>query len=293
MECPVFWPSAAEFSDFEGFMRKVEGEVQHVGIARIVPPAGWRAMAATTIDFRLGHPTSQKAIGREGVFWQCNVTVPPATFQQYRAAAMSQDACKGDTAFIEHRFWASLGTEPANGPVYATEHGCSLFDDAAGQWDLRNVKGLLQNNVRPPIPGVTTPTLVAGMWRTFSAWHTEDYDLLALNYLHPFQGAAGKHWYAIPASQHARFERLCDGLFPGQRTSCPAFLRHRTFLVSPAILETAAIPFVRCVQRPGEFVVTFAGVYTAGFSAGFNVSETVNLATPSWIPRGLVLALSQ
>ena len=50
----------------------------------------------------------------------------------------------------------------------------------------------------PPVQGVTCATLFVGMWRTCFSWHTEDYDLSALNMLH--MGAA-KHWYRLlPAS---------------------------------------------------------------------------------------------
>ena len=36
----------------------------------------------------------------------------------------------------------------------------------------------------PPVQGVTCATLFVGMWRTCFSWHTEDYDLSALNMLH-------------------------------------------------------------------------------------------------------------
>jgi jumonji domain-containing protein 2 len=39
-------------------------------------------------------------------------------------------------------------------------------------------------------------------------------------------------------------------------------------LVSPQLLEKNAIPFVKVLQHPREFVVTFPGAYHAGFNYG-------------------------
>lgn len=36
-------------------------------------------------------------------------------------------------------------------------------------------------------------------------------------------------------------------------------------------------------QREGEIIVTFPGGYHSGFNKGFNISEAVNVGTPSWL----------
>ena len=95
---------------------------------------------------------------------------------------------------------------------------------------------LLQRSI-PPIQGVTCATLFVGMWRTCFAWHTEDYELSALNFHHMGQA---KHWLGVPPHSFRRFQNMCAQLFPGQQ--CEAFLRHKLFLVSPAVLRDYGIP---------------------------------------------------
>jgi len=42
-----------------------------------------------------------------------------------------------------------------------------------------------------------------GHWKSFFAWHTEDMDLAAINYLHH---GKPKFWYALPASEGPKLE---------------------------------------------------------------------------------------
>lgn len=50
-------------------------------------------------------------------------------------------------------------------------------------------------------------------WRTCFSWHTEDYDLFAINYLHYGEP---KQWWGIPQHAASRFQSLCEGFFAGQ-----------------------------------------------------------------------------
>jgi hypothetical protein len=82
-------------------------------------------------------------------------------------------------------------------------------------------------------------------WRTCFSWHTEDYDLWAINYLHH---GAPKQWWCVPQMASSRFQRLCEGFFAGQKEKCRAFLRHKAFLVSPSLIRGAGLPIYRCTQ---------------------------------------------
>jgi hypothetical protein len=64
-------------------------------------------------------------------------------------------------------------------------------------------------------------------------------------------------------------------------------MRHKTFLINPEIIKQKGINIYRCIQKPGEFVITFGGCYHEGFNMGFNCAEAVNFATKNWIDIGL------
>jgi len=64
-------------------------------------------------------------------------------------------------------------------------------------------------------------------------------------------------------------------------------MRHKTFLFNPALALTKGIKVYKCLQNPGEFVITLAKSYHAGFNMGFNCAEAVNFANKSWINLGM------
>lgn len=60
----------------------------------------------------------------------------------------------------------------------------------------------------------------------------------------------------------------------------------KTTMFSPSDLLKSGVRVSRCLQLPGEFVVTFPRSYHAGFSHGFNCGEAVNFGTRDWFPFG-------
>ncbi|GAA5915820.1 hypothetical protein JCM8208_006875 [Rhodotorula glutinis] len=186
---------------------------------------------------------------------------------------------------FERRYWRTLTFgEP---PMYGADMAGSLFDDSTTAWNVAHLGDLLPK-LAPrgcDIPGVVSPYLYFGMWRATFAWHVEDADLYSINYIH---FGAPKFWYSVPQEQSERFERVMAGLFPTDRSKCNQFLRHKSFLASPKILTNNGITLNRCVQLPGEFILTYPKGYHSGFNLGFNCAESINFATERWLPLGKV-----
>lgn len=133
------------------------------------------------------------------------------------------------------------------------------------------------------IEGVNTAYLYFGMWKSTFAWHTEDMDLYSINYLH---FGAPKSWYVVPPEHGKRLERLAEGFFTNNAKECPAFLRHKMYVISPRILAKYSIPFHRVTQEAGEFIITFPYGYHSGFNHGYNCAESTNFALKRWIDYG-------
>jgi hypothetical protein len=52
------------------------------------------------------------------------------------------------------------------------------------------------------------------------------------------------------------------------------------------IVKNNGITVHKCIQSPGEFVITKCASYHAGFNMGFNCAEAVNFALNNWIDYG-------
>lgn len=109
-------------------------------------------------------------------------------------------------------------------------------------------------------------------------------DLFSINYLH---FGAPKQWYAISPHHRDKFERLVQEYFAPEYRNCPQFLRHKTSVISPALLTQEHISYNKIIQYPGEFIITFPYGYLQGFNYGFNCAEAVNFALDSWIQKVL------
>lgn len=131
----------------------------------------------------------------------------------------------------------------------------------------------------------------------------QDMDLYSINYIH---FGAPKQWYVIQPCHQKRFETFMQSkgntklyilwcyllnrniiaTFFNQYKSCHEFLRHKTFIVSPTVLENNNIPIQRCVQQAGEFIITYPFGYHSGYNLDFNCAESVNFAMDSWLEIG-------
>ncbi|KAI8977230.1 JmjC domain, hydroxylase-domain-containing protein [Mycotypha africana] len=179
----------------------------------------------------------------------------------------------------ERNYWRNI---TFNQPLYGADMSGTLFDTTIEHWNPNNLDNLL-NTMKETLPGVNKPYLYFGMWKATFPWHVEDLDLYSINYIH---FGAPKQWYTIPTSSYQKFEKFMQNTFYQHYKGCHEFLRHKTFIVSPKVLEENNIPFQRCVQQPGEFMITYPYGYHAGYNLDFNCAESVNFATEAWLDIG-------
>ncbi|RKP25392.1 JmjC domain, hydroxylase-domain-containing protein, partial [Syncephalis pseudoplumigaleata] len=180
---------------------------------------------------------------------------------------------------LERDYWRNLTYNP---PLYGADIPGSLFSDSVENWNVAHLKNLL-DDLPVSLPGVNSPYLYFGMWKSTFAWHVEDMDLFSINYIH---FGAPKQWYSISEAHRDRFERVAQGIWSPEYQKCPEFLRHKTFIISPKALANYSIPVNRLVQKEHEFVLTFPRGYHAGYNLGYNCAESVNFALDYWIPYG-------
>ena len=250
-------------------------------------------------DMQLPTPIKQVVRGIGGIYEYTLLDMEPVSVVEFREMAdeyaMSQVGTLAEDIAIEtlqRKFWKRLGPT-MKPPIYGADMEGTLFkkSDYCCGWNISQLHSCLEllqydqpDDHKGGIPGVTTPYLYFGMWASVFCAHTEDMNLLSINFLH---AGAPKVWYAIAAGEDAqRFEQFCEGHYHHARSSCPEYMRHKRAMVSPAILKKAGIQFTTAVQYPGDAIITFPGGYHFGFNTGFNVAEATNFAVPEWIPYG-------
>lgn len=193
----------------------------------------------------------------------------------FDASGFTNERCEE----LEKVYWKSLAY---NNPMYGADMPGSLFDESTSVWNVANLDNIL-NNIKVNIPGVNTAYLYCGMWKATFAWHLEDMDLFSINYIH---FGAPKQWYSISQKDHKKFYNLMRDMWPEEHKNCHEFLRHKTFHALPSLLKQKGIEVNHVVHRQNEFMITFPYGYHSGFNYGYNVAESVNFATESWIPLG-------
>lgn len=291
------------------------------GIAKITPPIGWWDKAGIGKDStargepwqkgtKLGdivipQPIKQCVSGIGGIYDFTMMELPSITVAEFRDRAdayrkrqmgkeIDDDESDDHMDLLARKFWKRLGPTMESSQYGADMEG-TLFDgDDASGWNIDKLESCLalleadyknEAEIDKPfrLPGVTSAYLYFGMWASVFSAHTEDMNLLSINYLH---AGAPKYWYAIAQEDSDRFESLMASMFSHQATSCPEFLRHKRSLLSPSLLTKAGISYTTQVQRAGDIIITFPGSYHFGFNTGFNCAESTNFAVPEWVPFG-------
>ncbi|KAK1867129.1 hypothetical protein I4F81_009638 [Pyropia yezoensis] len=278
------------------------------------PPPGWAPRRDMTYGdmggLTVNRPIRQQVVGGRGAFFEVLVEQRSRTVDEFRVecdrfdarylprsplplagggggglvaapaangTAATAVALSGPAAAVERLYWRGV---PTRTPTYGADSPGSLFEQPiAGTWDLSRLATLLRS-AAGSIPGVTDPFLYFGTFGATFAWHTEDADLHGINYIHT---GAPKTWYAIPPADRPRFERLAANLYGGHAGGCRQFLRHKQCLMTPELLSRHGVDVVRATHPAGTFAVVFAGVYHAGFNHGWNVAESVNFGSVSWL----------
>jgi hypothetical protein len=185
-------------------------------------------------------------------------------------------------AELETAYWKSLTFAQ---PMYAADMPGSLFKDDCDVWNVAKLPNLL-DVLGTKVPGVNTAYLYMGMWKATFAWHLEDVDLYSINYIH---FGAPKQWYSISQEDARKFEKVMKSIWPNDAKACDQFLRHKTYLISPEILQREHnIKVNKLVHYEGEFVITYPYGYHSGYNVGYNCAESVNFATESWLDYGRI-----
>lgn len=179
---------------------------------------------------------------------------------------------------ITEYFWTTISN---NISLSVSNIDDSLFSLRENIFNMSNLSSLLKYYPKT-IAGITTPYLHFGMWSTSVGIHIDEHDLMSFNYLHY---GAPKIWYIISPSSYSKLEEIVNKLklFSDLSLSCLSPLQHKNLLLKPSFLQLHSIEFYKIEQKLNELVIIFPGVYHFYFDTGFNLSETVKYALPSWL----------
>ncbi|KAI8556170.1 hypothetical protein RHMOL_Rhmol05G0231000 [Rhododendron molle] len=193
------------------------------------------------------------------------------------------------TEEIEVLYGADLetGAFGSGFPKLSSQHG-SVSDEkyVKSGWNLNNfprLSGSVLAYESSDISGVLVPWLYVGMCFSSFCWHVEDHHLYSLNYAH---WGAPKIWYGVPGEDAAKLEAAMRKHLPDLFEEQPDLLHKLVTQLSPSVLKAEGVRVYRCVQNPGEFVLTLPRAYHSGFNCGFNCAEAVNGAPVDWLPHG-------
>lgn len=239
-------------------------------------------MQLKSSEFSISNPVRQHVTGESGTYTVYNEVINATNLSKFKTNFEKNDAFAMKMGFnkAEQFFWKNIKQNP---PVYGSDCPGSFFTKECKRFNLNCLNTVMSKGINVSIPGVTSPYIYFGNWKTLFPWHKEDLDLYSINFHHY---GRPKVWYGIATEDQDKFDSLAQKLFPTQFKNCPEFLRHKMFIIHPSLVMAHGIRIHRCIQSQSEFVITFKGSYHAGFNLGFNIAEATNFATSSWIDLG-------
>ncbi|VDL76365.1 unnamed protein product, partial [Nippostrongylus brasiliensis] len=295
----TFYPTIEEFKDFKGYVQKIEaiGAHRRSGICKIVAPEGWTPRPSKTKynykdeqveHFIIQSPVKESVARTSDAILKSNhVYKKCMTASEYRKMAQSSKyrnphpELKGrdmETFYFKQMFNSH--------PIYGADTEGSFYDEGVDEFNMKKLHTILDETKDASgkvIKGVNSVYLYFGMYGASFAWHVEDMELYSINFLHH---GSPKYWFAIPPEASPRFERLMRQQFPLYDRQCKAFMRHKSFIVLPYLLDMHRIPYGTMIQYPNEFIITFPHGYHMGWNLGYNIAESTNFATDRWIDFG-------
>lgn len=102
------------------------------------------------------------------------------------------------------------------------------------------------------IPGVHTPFVNVGSWKSEFAAHEEDGDVCSINFLH---SGKNKAWYGVPYTETTKFEKLIQMFAEEMGQTCKTFMRHKQLIIAPSVLRDHGIRFTRVRKQSRTFSV--------------------------------------
>jgi [histone H3]-trimethyl-L-lysine9/36 demethylase len=95
-DCPVFYPTKQEFSDFEAYMEKIERESQGYGMAKVIPPPDWKARRKgyKNIASTVTHPVKQIVSGLAGIYQVILISEAQLSYKSYKEYSKKRDISK-------------------------------------------------------------------------------------------------------------------------------------------------------------------------------------------------------
>ncbi|VDO93762.1 unnamed protein product [Heligmosomoides polygyrus] len=296
----TFYPSLEEFKDFKGYVQKIEavGAHRRSGICKIVAPEGWTPRPSKrkfkykddqVEHFLIQSPVKESVARQNDAILKSNhVYKKCMTASEFRKLAQSPKYRNPHPELQGKEMEAYYFKRMFNShPIYGADTEGSFYDEGVDEFNMKKLNTILDEtknaNGGKVIKGVNSVYLYFGMFGASFAWHVEDMELYSINFLHY---GSPKYWFAIPPEAAPRFERLMRQQFPMFDRQCKAFMRHKSFIVLPSLLDMHKIPYGTMIQYPNEFIITFPHGYHMGWNLGYNIAESTNFATDRWIDFG-------